>query len=105
MKKLIITATSVLVLGLSTSSYAGGDIAAGKAKSSMCVACHGAEGKAMVPTYPNLAGQNEQYIISAIKAYKNKNRTGGQAQIMQAQAATLGDRDIENVAAYFSSLK
>jgi len=105
MKKLIITAASVVVLGLSTNSYAGGDIAAGKAKSAMCVACHGAEGKAMVPTYPSLAGQNEQYLVSAIKAYKNKSRTGGQAQIMQAQAAALGDKDIKNVAAYFSSLK
>lgn len=105
MKKLIITVTTVLALGLSMNSYAGGDIAAGKAKSAMCAACHGAKGKAIISTYPNLAGQNEQYLISAIKAYKNKNRAGGQANMMQTQAATLVDDDIKNVAAYYANMK
>ena len=57
------------------------------------------------PSYPNLKGQNEQYLISALKAYKNKERTGGMAMVMQPQAALLSDTDIANVAAYYSQLK
>jgi cytochrome c553 len=80
------------------------DAAAGQAKAAVCAACHGQNGKAQIPTYPNLAGQNEQYLVMALKAYKNKERTGGQAVIMQGQAAALSDTDIANLAAYFSSL-
>jgi len=59
----------------------------------------------MIDGYPNLAGQNEKYIISSIKAYKNKGRNGGNAAIMHAQAAILSDQDIENLAAYYSQMK
>jgi cytochrome c553 len=81
-----------------------GDIAAGKTKAALCAACHGTNGMSTIPSYPNLAGQNEPYLISALKAYRDKQRNGGMAAIMQAQAATLTDSDIENIAAYFSSL-
>lgn len=94
-----------LGLGLISGSVMAGDIAAGQAKSAICAACHGADGIAVIPGYPNLKGQNEQYIVSSIKAYKNKERTGGLAVVMQAQAAMLSDADIANVAAYYASLK
>lgn len=99
-------AVSISALVFSAAVMAKGDIQAGKEKAkNVCSACHGLSGHAVVATYPNLAGQNEQYIILALKAYRAHNRTGGQAAIMQAQAAVLSDQDIENVAAYFSSLK
>lgn len=82
-----------------------GDAAAGKAKSAVCAACHGPAGIASIPTYPNLAGQNEAYLVSSLKAYKSKQRNGGMAAVMQAQAAALSDADIANLAAYYSSLK
>lgn len=86
-------------------SAQAGDAAAGAAKAAMCAGCHGANGKAVIPNYPNLAGQNEAYLIHALHAYKNKERNGGTAVIMQGQAAMLSDTDIENLAAHFSSLK
>lgn len=82
-----------------------GDAAAGQAKSALCASCHGANGIATMPAYPNLAGQNEAYLVSSLKAYKDKQRTGGMAAIMQMQAASLSDADIDNIAAYFASLK
>ncbi|MCK0163505.1 c-type cytochrome [Marinobacter sp. S6332] len=85
-------------------SSAAGDVAAGKAKAAVCAACHGQNGIAQIPMYANLAGQHEQYLVSALKAYKNKQRNGGQAVIMQGQAAALSDEDIANLAAYYSSL-
>ena len=80
------------------------DVAAGKAKAAVCAACHGANGISQIPTYPNLAGQKEQYLVLALKAYRDKQRTGGQAAIMQGQAAALSDTDIANLAAYYASL-
>ncbi|MEL7401132.1 MAG: cytochrome c [Pseudomonadota bacterium] len=85
-------------------AQAAGDAAAGKAKAVTCAACHGANGKAAIPTYPNLAGQNAGYLEVALKDYKNGKRTGTQAAMMTGMAKPLSDADIANLAAYFSSL-
>ena len=81
------------------------DAAAGKAKAAVCASCHGANGIALMPSYPNLAGQNEPYLVSSLKAYRDKQRSGGMAAIMQMQASSLSDDDIDNLAAHFASLK
>lgn len=97
-----------LVVGMSLfagQAMAAGDVTAGKAKAAVCAACHGADGVAVIPGYPNLKGQNEQYIVTSINAYKNKERNGGLAAVMQAQAAALSDADVANLAAYYASLK
>ena len=104
MKKTIMGAMMALTM-LSGQALAAGDVAAGQAKAGVCGACHGADGIAVIPGYPNLKGQNEQYIASSIKAYKAGQRTGGLAPVMQAQANLLSDEDIANLAAYYASLK
>ncbi|APX05387.1 cytochrome c553 [Vibrio campbellii] len=104
MKKTIMGAMVALTM-LSGQALAAGDVAAGQAKAGVCAACHGADGIAVIPGYPNLKGQNEQYIASSIKAYKAGQRTGGLAPVMQAQANLLSDEDIANLAAYYASLK
>lgn len=81
------------------------DIKAGKAKSAICATCHGANGVSAVPIYPNLKGQKEAYLTSSLKAYKASQRQGGMSAIMNAQAASLSDADIADLAAYYSSLK
>ena len=83
---------------------AAADVAAGKEKSAMCVACHGVAGKAKVPIYPNLAGQHEAYLAQALQAYKNGGRSGGQAEVMKAFVAGLSEEDMNNLAAYYASL-
>ncbi len=103
MKKLIIT--SAIVLGMTSfgTAMAGGDIAAGKTKATtVCAACHGANGISVNPQWPNLRGQKEQYIIKQLKDFKAGNRKN---PLMTPQAMQLSDQDIANVAAYFSSLK
>jgi len=101
--KLIAVGMVSAALTFASSAWAG-DAAAGKAKSAVCAACHGASGVSAIPTYPNLAGQNKGYLVSAMKAYKAKQRSGGMAAVMQAQAAGLSDADIENLAEYYSAL-
>ena len=92
-----------VALVISASSLAG-DPAAGKAKAALCATCHGANGIAIAPTYPNLKGQNEAYMISALKAYRGGQRQGGLSAVMTPMAKPLSDEDIANLAAYYASL-
>lgn len=100
MKKTILLTAAVTLSAL----VGAADIEAGKAKSATCVACHGANGISIIPTYPNLAGQKAAYLESSIKAYKSQERKGGQAAVMYGMVAALTDEDIANLAAYYSSL-
>lgn len=93
-------AAIALVLGFGTAS-AKGNAAAGKTKSAACAACHGADGNGIAPNYPALAGQYQDYIEHALHAYKDGERTNA---IMNGMAAPLSDEDIDDLAAYFSSL-
>jgi len=99
--KMLFVAAVVAAMPLSVQAA---DAAAGKAKAAVCAGCHGINGKAANPAFPNLAGQNAAYLESALKAYKSGQRSGGQAGIMAGMAAPLSDADISNLAAYFSSL-
>ena len=77
----------------------------GKAKAETCVGCHAIPGYNNVyPTYkvPKVAGQNADYVISALKAYRNKDRNH---ETMHANASALTDQDIIDIANYFESLK
>jgi cytochrome c553 len=92
----ILACVSVSVLA------ASGDPEAGFKKSTPCQACHGQKGISVSPEFPNLAGQNADYIVASLHHYKNGKRKN---PIMQGQAANLSERDIEDLAAYFSSQK
>jgi cytochrome c553 len=104
MKKSIKGLLLTVITLAATSVWAEGDIAAGKAKSPVCAACHGANGISAVPIYPNLAGQKEAYLVNVLKAYKTQQRQGANAAVMWGIAAGLSDQDIENLAAYYASL-
>jgi cytochrome c553 len=76
-----------------------GNPEAGHRKSTPCQACHGPQGISVSPAFPNLAGQNVDYIMEALHQYKNGRRKN---PIMQGQVANLSERDIGDLAAYFS---
>lgn len=101
MKKVLVVA-AVIAGFAAFSSVNAADAAAGKAKAAICAACHGPVGISAMPLWPNLAGQKDQYMIKQLKAFKDGTRKD---PLMAPQAALLSDADIENVAAYFSSLK
>jgi cytochrome c553 len=65
-----------------------------------CVACHGSEGVGILPEYPNLAGQQPDYIRQALHSYKSGTRKNA---IMAGMAAALTEADIEELAGYYSS--
>lgn len=84
-------------------SVSAGDAEAGKTKAeTACASCHGAEGVATAPLYPNLAGQYESYLIQALKAYQNGDRSNA---VMGAMAAALTEEEIANLAAFYSALE
>lgn len=101
----ILFASTLLAFGISGAAQAAGDAAAGKEKSAVCTACHGADGVAMVPIYPNLKGQHAAYLESSLKAYREGQRGGGNSAIMTPMAKNLTDQDIADLAAYYASLK
>ncbi len=55
----------------------------------------------MIPMYPNLAGQKEQYLVLQIKAFRDGERKN---MVMSAMASGLSDTDIINLSAYYASL-
>ena len=80
---------------------ANGNIENGKQKAATCFACHGADGNSVDPQYPRLAGQYNAYLVQVLHEYKDGQRNNA---IMKGMDATLSDQDIEDIAAYFSSL-
>ena len=89
------------LISMPLASYAAGDAAAGKSKSSVCAACHGAAGISSNGLWPNLAGQKPEYLIKQMKGFRDGGRKD---PMMSPMAASLSDDDIANLAAYFSSL-
>ena len=77
------------------------DIEAGKTKAEVCASCHGADGNAVLPIYPNLAGQNWRYIYMQLKDFKEGRRYNN---TMSPLAGSLSREDMINVASYFATL-
>jgi cytochrome c553 len=80
---------------------ASGNPELGQEKSAMCGQCHGKNGISIVPIYPNLAGQKEQYLILALKAYRSGERVN---MAMTPHARKLSDDDIADLAAYYAQM-
>jgi cytochrome c553 len=76
-----------------------GDAATGEPLSGKCGGCHGARGVSNDAATPSLAGQDPQYLVSAIKAYRDQTR---HHQVMNAQLAGTSDSDIENIVAFYT---
>ena len=93
---------AVALTALMASPVFAGDIAAGKTKTAMCAACHGAMGVSAVPMYPNLAGQKAAYLAKQLKDFKSGARKD---PVMAPMAMGLSDADIANISAYYASLK
>ena len=90
-----------LIVAFAAMPTVAADLAAGQAKvKEICQACHGLDGNSQTPDYPKLGGQYPDYLQKALRDYKSGARKN---PIMAGFAATLSDKDIENVAAYYSS--
>lgn len=82
---------------------AEGDAARGAELATTCMGCHGIEGyRNAYPSFrvPRLGGQHAEYIVLALKGYRDQTRGHG---TMHAQAATMSEQDMWDVAAFFAS--
>jgi len=111
--KRITLALAGAALAVAGHAALAGDLEAGKAvfQKFNCASCHGADAKSPVdPAYPVLAGQHADYLTHALRAYQ-RGQSGAPASsnvrknpIMGAFAVQLSAQDIDNVAAWLSSL-
>ncbi len=90
----------LLYIVFANPALAGGDAEAGKAKSNVCAGCHGADGKAISPDYPNLAGQHAGYMARQLTDFRDGKRVD---PIMAGMSAGLSDQDTLDLAAYYSA--
>ena len=98
MNKWLVSFSILLALG-TAGVQAAGDAAAGKTKSAVCMACHGADGNSPNPIWPKLAGQHTSYILAQLRHFKEGSRKN---DLMSPMAAPLSDQDMADLAAYFS---
>ena len=102
MKGRRVLVAALLVAATAPAWAVDGNAEAAKSKISMCVGCHGIPGyrTAFPSVYhvPKIGGQHPAYIVQALQAYKNGDRSHPS---MQAIAASLSDQDMADLAAYY----
>lgn len=92
-----------LSLSFSPAASADGDPERGEVLAYTCLGCHGIDGyRNAYPSFrvPRLGGQHPEYIVIALKAYRSGERNHA---TMQAQASSLSDQDMQDLAAYFAA--
>jgi cytochrome c553 len=96
-----LTATILIAsFGIAGAAQVAGNAAAGKNQAFACGGCHGDVGQGMGP-YPALAGKPAASLVKALQDFKS----GRVNSVMHGLTASLSDQDIENLAAYYASLK
>lgn len=100
-------AACAMLLSWTVAAHAAdGDPQAGVQKKQMCEGCHGIAGyRTAYPTVysaPKLGGQTSSYIVKALQEYKSGAR---QHPSMNGIAASLSDKDMADVAAYYAGAK
>lgn len=93
-------ANAVELLDLRGVAPIHGDAAAGAAKATVCIACHGPNGNSVVPAFPSLSGQKADYLYWELVSFK---RGTSPQSPMTAIVTPLDDSDLRNLAAYFAS--
>ena len=78
------------------------DAAAGREKAKMCQTCHGIEGVGKMPDVPNIGGESATYLTRQLTAFRSGERKHEQMSVI---AASLSDADIDDVAAWYSSVE
>lgn len=101
MKRMLLVVGTIVLVAITGSAGAAGDAAAGKTKAAACGGCHGANGEGNAKN-PALAGKKADYLVHELQEYKSGKKNHA---VMHSFASKLSDDDIENVAAYYASLK
>jgi cytochrome c553 len=99
----VVLSLSSLAHGSETKAAAKPDLAAGEGKATtVCAACHSADGSRGMPIYPILQGQHPEYLVKQLNEFKEGKRKNA---IMNGMAAALSPEDMRNIAAFYASKK
>jgi cytochrome c553 len=93
---------AALALSLACGLATAADPQAGRAKAAACAVCHGQSGISTVPNAPHLAGQPAIYLEEQLRDYRSGKR---RHEVMSIIAKPLSDADIENLAAWYASIR
>lgn len=67
----------------------------------VCHACHGEDGNATIEGYPNLAGQNEKYLLHQMELMRSGERV---VPLMLGQLENKTDEELAEMARYYAAL-
>jgi len=96
---LVLAVAFCATLACTTAMGASDDVGKKKADEA-CAACHGPEGnKPITPETPRLAGQQYDYLVQALTAYRKGTRDNA---VMSAMAKPLTEKEVHEVSWYFS---
>ena len=103
-KKIFLPSLLAAVLSVATLTPAlAGDLAAARARVQiLCQNCHGMDGVALIPGAANLSGQQKEYLVAQLRAFRSGSRQEAQMSVV---AKSLTDADIENLASWYSAVK
>jgi len=99
----VLSLLAVLMIGHSASAQEGERVYTYK----FCITCHGQQGISVAPNYPNLANQNERYLINQVKDIINKKRANKLTLLMTEHPVVTGikDEEISAVASHMTNIK
>lgn len=66
----------------------------------LCAACHGDDGRGRSPGIPHLNGQDEAYLVDALRQYRSGRRS---ESAMRMASGSLQDRDIVALARWYAT--
>lgn len=71
---------------------------------SVCAACHGADGNSAIPANPSVAGQHPEYVYKQLLNFKSEAGKPAErpSPVMTAMVANLSRDDMANLAVYFA---
>jgi len=92
----------ILAMIFAAPTVLAGDAAAGQAKATVCLTCHGQGDTVVGVGTPIIAGQYKDYLIHALKSYRSGTRNNA---VMAGFSANLSDQDIEDLAAFYSEME
>ncbi len=96
-----VAALGAAIVMAAANCAAAQDPAAARQKALQCQACHGLDGLAKIPGTPHLAGQVQEYLVTAMRDYKSGARRN---ETMAVAMRQLSEEDIEDLAAYYAGL-
>jgi len=99
----VLSLLTLLVTGLLASAQDGEKLYMMK----FCITCHGQNGISVAPNYPNLANQNERYLVNQVKDIIAKKRANKLSLLMTEHpvVTSIGDEEISAVAAHMTNIK